>query len=155
MSSENNSSGLSNCSLIVAGSRSLDQPAVNHHLVESGRRAVARAIWAACPFDRTDVAEVVSGTARGPDRWGEAWAEPLDFVELKRMPADWDTHGKRAGPIRNEEMAQRGDALLAFYDGESAGTRNMIETARSEGLIVVVVDMSETSTRRVIVTGQR
>ncbi len=155
MSSKSNSSGLSNCSLIIAGSRSLDQPAVNDNLVDDGRCAVARAIYAVCPFDRSDVSEVVSGTARGPDRWGESWAESLDFVELKRMPADWDTHGKRAGMIRNAEMAQRGDALLAFYDGKSAGTRNMIETARSEGLVVVVVDMSEPSTRRVIITGER
>ena len=142
-------------SVIIAGSRSFDQPVINHHLVETGRRVVARALACLVPFDRTDVAEVVSGTARGPDRWGEAWADPLDFVELTRMPADWDTHGKAAGPKRNKRMAEHADTLVAFYDGESAGTANMISTAREHGLDVHVISMDEPAKRRVLVTGER
>ena len=54
-------------------------------------------------------------------------------------PADWDKHGKAAGPIRNAEMAEVADALIAFWDGQSRGTANMISLAKSKGLSVAVV----------------
>jgi hypothetical protein len=46
---------------------------------------------------------------------------------------------KYADPIRNEEMAEVSDALIAFWDGKSRGTRSMIEIARRKGLQVAVV----------------
>jgi len=54
-------------------------------------------------------------------------------------PADWNRHGRAAGPIRNEKMAEVSDALIAFLDGKSRGTRSMIEIARRKGLQVAVV----------------
>ena len=44
-----------------------------------------------------------------------------------------------AGPIKNEEMAEVSDALIAFWDGKSRGTKSMIEIARRKGLQVAVV----------------
>jgi len=85
---------------------------------------------------------VISGGAEGADKLGERWAieEELNF---KRFPADWSAHGKAAGPIRNKEMAEYSDALVAFWDGESAGTRNMISTAIKMGLLVKVIRYEE------------
>jgi len=111
---------------------------------------VARAIVGACSFERDDVDCVISGTARGPDTWGERWAGELSSVDLERYPADWDTHGRSAGVIRNKEMAREGTALLAFWDGESSGTSNMIDEARSRGLDVTVVRMDRKSVREVL-----
>ena len=54
-------------------------------------------------------------------------------------PADWNRLGRAAGPIRNEEMAEVSDALIAFWDGKSRGTKSMIEIARRKGLQVAVV----------------
>ena len=54
-------------------------------------------------------------------------------------PADWERHGRAAGPIRNEEMAEVSDALIAFWDGKSRGTKSMIEIAMRKGLQVAVV----------------
>ena len=54
-------------------------------------------------------------------------------------PADWERHGKAAGPIRNAEMADVSDALIAFWDGQSCGTKSMIELAKRKGLQVAVV----------------
>lgn len=76
-----------------------------------------------------DVGEVVSGTARGADHAGELWAEAND-VPVEEFPANWDEHGNAAGPIRNSEMAQYADQLIALWDGKSSGTRDMIEKAR-------------------------
>ena len=56
------------------------------------------------------------------------------------MPADWEKYGRSAGPKRNAQMAEIANALIAFWDGQSRGTKNMIETAKQKGLIVKVVN---------------
>ncbi len=78
--------------------------------------------------------EIVSGGARGPDTAGEMWAKRNGIPVTPFIPA-WERHGKKAGILRNEEMAryaaeQPGGTLIAFWDGESPGTKNMIENAR-------------------------
>lgn len=78
---------------------------------------------------------VISGTARGADRLGERYARERGY-QIRRFPADWDNDGNSAGPIRNAKMADNADALIAFWDGKSRGTRNMIETAEEKGLLV-------------------
>lgn len=81
---------------------------------------------------------IVSGTARGADQLGEEWARQAG-VRVTKFPADWKLLGRRAGHIRNRRMAENADMLVAFWDGKSAGTRNMIETAKELGLRVKVV----------------
>lgn len=81
---------------------------------------------------------VVSGTCRGVDQAGEAWAAAAG-VPVKQYPADWNRHGNAAGPIRNKIMAENADALIAFWDGESKGTRSMISLAKERKLFVHVV----------------
>jgi hypothetical protein len=58
---------------------------------------------------------------------------------------DWESFGKAAGPIRNEEMADNAEALLAIWDGSSRGTISMIELARKKGLRVFVYNVYEDS----------
>lgn len=82
------------------------------------------------------ITEVVSGKAKGADSLGELWA--TNSKPIKQFPANWKKHGKAAGPIRNTEMAEYADALVAFWDGKSRGTRHMIETAAKKGLYVKV-----------------
>lgn len=81
---------------------------------------------------------IVSGHASGADALGERYAQERGY-KLETYPADWQTHGKAAGPIRNEQMANISNALIAFWDGKSRGTKNMIETATKRGLQVAVV----------------
>lgn len=82
--------------------------------------------------------EVVSGTAKGADTLGEVYAD-LRGYDVTKFPADWDKYGKGAGYIRNKEMAEYADALIAFWDGKSRGTKNMIDLARGKGLKVRVI----------------
>lgn len=84
-----------------------------------------------------EITEVVSGGARGADALGEKWAD-LIGVPVRRFPADWDTYGRSAGMIRNREMAEYGEALIALWDGKSKGTAHMIRLARKVGLQVFV-----------------
>lgn len=84
------------------------------------------------------ISEVVSGTARGADQLGERYAEE-EGIPVKRFPADWAKYGKRAGYLRNEEMAAYAEQLIAFWDGESRGTKHMIDLAERYGLKVKVL----------------
>jgi glycerophosphoryl diester phosphodiesterase len=86
--------------------------------------------------------EIVSGAAKGVDYLGELFAKN-NGISIKRFPADWNKYGKRAGPLRNLEMAEYADALIAVWDGESKGTSNMIAQARQHGLIVFVYLVGE------------
>ena len=70
--------------------------------------------------------EIVSGKARGADSLGEVYA--LDHgITVAEFPADWDKFGKSAGHVRNQQMADYADILVAFWDGESKGTKSMIK----------------------------
>lgn len=80
---------------------------------------------------------VVCGKARGADTLGEKYANERGY-DVHYFPADWDRYGKAAGYIRNEEMAKNADALVAFWDGKSHGTKNMIALAKQYGLKVRV-----------------
>lgn len=89
-------------------------------------------------FNKEDEIEIVSGTAAGADKLGERFAEKYNFP-VKKFPANWDLHGKKAGPIRNEEMAKYATHCIVFWDGESRGTKNMIENAEKYNLIYKVI----------------
>lgn len=75
--------------------------------------------------NQTDVT-IISGTARGADKLGERYAKEKGF-DIIEKPADWENLGKRAGYVRNEEMAKIADAAVIFWDGESRGAKHMID----------------------------
>lgn len=72
-----------------------------------------------------EITEVVSGGARGIDWCGEQYAIAND-IPYKVFHADWKRFGVGAGPLRNVEMAEYADALIAIWDGKSKGTLDMI-----------------------------
>lgn len=94
--------------------------------------------------DDLDKIRVVSGTARGADQLGEQYAKVAGY-EVSRFVPDWDGLGKRAGYVRNAEMAKYAMAdgnygvLIAFWDGKSKGTKHMINLAEKNGLEVHIV----------------
>ena len=78
---------------------------------------------------------IVSGGAKGADECG------LWYANVRNLPTDifhpdWSKHGKSAGILRNVDMAENADMLVAFWDMESSGTKHMIETARAKNLKV-------------------
>jgi hypothetical protein len=91
------------------------------------------------PFDIT---EVVSGGARGVDTYGTDWALERN-IPIKLFRPDWDKFGKGAGFIRNTQMAEYADALVAVWDGQSKGTAHMIKTMEALGKPVYVYKTSE------------
>lgn len=86
--------------------------------------------------------EIVSGHARGVDQLGERFATEHGF-KVKQFVADWDKYGKSAGYIRNKQMANYADALIAFWDGKSPGTKMMIDLAKEKGLKTKTINYAE------------
>lgn len=84
--------------------------------------------------------QIISGGAFGADALGEKYAKDRN-LPLVVILADWNAFGRSAGPIRNRKMAEQADALVAFWDGRSKGTKNMIDTANKLGLQVRVVQV--------------
>jgi len=72
---------------------------------------------------------IVSGCASGADALGERYAKE-NGLRLEKYPAEWKKYGNRAGPRRNEQMAQVCDYVICFWDYKSNGTKSMIEYAR-------------------------
>jgi hypothetical protein len=83
------------------------------------------------------ITEVVSGMAPGVDTLAAQYATENN-LPLQQFWAEWEFYGRSAGPIRNRQMANYGEALIAIWDGESRGTKNMIEEATKKGLRVYV-----------------
>lgn len=104
--------------LIIAGSRTLElQPELISGLID---------------LLKLNPSEIVSGKAKGVDVSGERYAY-YELLPMKPFPADWETHGKAAGPIRNKQMADYADVLLLIWDGQSRGSANMKKTMAALG----------------------
>lgn len=121
--------------VIIAGSRDFNDYSL---LKDSATKII---------FSKTiqsSLIKIISGGARGADKLGEQFANEIG-LETVRFPADWNGLGKRAGYVRNAEMAKFAVAdgntgiLIAFWDGVSKGTKHMIDLAERYGLKVHIV----------------
>ncbi len=83
---------------------------------------------------------IVSGGARGVDQTAEIAAIRCG-LETLIFPADWETHGKKAGFLRNAQIVENCDILLAFWDGLSKGTANTIDIALNLKKKVYIYDI--------------
>lgn len=111
--------------LIIAGTRTFD----NYSLLKDKCDKF---------LEGFDEIEIVCGMAHGADILGKQYALEKRY-SIKEFPANWQKFGKSAGMKRNLEMANYSNALIAFHDGVSKGTLNMIELARKKKLLTEVV----------------
>lgn len=81
--------------------------------------------------------EFVLGGAKGADSLGAKFATDYGFKKKMFIP-DWKI-GKHAGIIRNHQMGDYANHLIAFWDGTSRGTQDMITYAINKGLSVKIV----------------
>ena len=115
--------------VIIAGTRDFD----NYELLKQKMDKIL-----AARVRNNEEIIIVSGTARGADKLGERYARERGYT-IKRFPANWDKNGKRAGYIRNEEMAKYADACVYFWDEVSRGTKHMIDLATRYKLALRVI----------------
>jgi hypothetical protein len=125
---------MDNFKVIIAGSRGFS----NYKLLREQCNKFLR------EKRKTNNIIVVSGHARGADTLGEKYAQDEGFA-LEIYPAQWKKLGKQAGYRRNEQMAEVADALIAFWDGSSKGTKHMIDIMREKNLLVRVVEYETTN----------
>lgn len=76
---------------------------------------------------------IIQGGARGADAIARDWAKRRG-VPCETFAADWRTHGRAAGPIRNQRMLDEGkpDYVVAFEGGR--GTDDMLARAERAGV---------------------
>lgn len=92
-----------------------------------------------------ELIEIISGGAKGADTLAIKFAKEYN-LNYKIMNADWNKYGKRAGIIRNAEMLTYAISnpndiaiLISFWNGNSKGTKHMIDISNDEGIIVKVI----------------
>lgn len=115
--------------VLVCGSRNWEDQRIVDWVLDG-------AVWADVNFT------LIEGGAKGADACAAAWARNQD-VSHQTFAADWKTHGKAAGPIRNQEMIDIGqpDVVVAFTDDleHSKGTKDCVRRAKKHGVPVYVV----------------
>ena len=83
---------------------------------------------------------IFNGKARGADSLGAQYARERNYT-IQEFPADWDLHGKKAGMLRNEEMAREAEALIVFIKNQSRGSLDMLRRAEKRGLKIRRFDL--------------
>lgn len=111
--------------VIIAGSRTITDYSIVKQAIEESK---------------FDITVVISGTANGVDKLGEQYARE-NHIKIKRFPADWNKFGKRAGWLRNIQMAEEADACIIIWTGFSKGSRMMLDIANEHGLKVFEKDL--------------
>lgn len=112
---------------IIAGTRTIEDKNVVYFAIEKSQFKIT---------------EVVSGKAKGVDSIGEKWAIDNN-IPIIEFPAHWTQFGKKAGPLRNQEMVEYADALIAVWNGASSGTKDVINRARKNGLKIFIYNILE------------
>lgn len=81
---------------------------------------------------------IIQGGAKGADYMAKRWAINSG-VTHEEFPADWDTHGRLAGMIRNKVMLKSGIHYLISFPG-GAGTANMRKICKAAGVSVITAE---------------
>lgn len=84
------------------------------------------------------IKKIISGGATGADQLAKEWAHKQEIAYEEYLP-DWNRYGKRAGPLRNEQIVNSANSLLAFWDGKSRGTKSSIDLANKKGIPVRII----------------
>lgn len=118
--------------LLVCGGRDFSDTASAYKVLDAMHRALG-------------IDTLIEGNARGADRIAGYWARRNGVTNLK-FPADWQTHGRVAGAIRNQQMLDEGKPthVLAFPGGR--GTADMVRRARDAGVQIITAESNRPTT---------
>ena len=129
--------------IIIAGGRDFDDyPLLRKESLRIVKEVVMKTTGNS--VIQKDLVTIVSGAAKGADTLGEQFSREFNLA-LRQFQANWDRYGRRAGYMRNTDMAKFvaesnvHGVLIAFWDGQSKGTKHMIDTARKMRIETYVV----------------
>ena len=125
----------------IVGSRSFTPIFGNISKQHSRTRYLINAAMKNLYEDQPVLSKIISGGADGADKYGEAYAA-WEGVETEILRPDWEKHGNSAGYLRNAVIVEKADIIVAYWDGESKGTKHTIELAikQRKPLIIIRID---------------
>lgn len=86
---------------------------------------------------KNNITLIISGGASGADSLGEKYADEFNIPKMIYYP-DWEKYGKMAGYLRNIDIVENADVVLAFWDGKSRGTLHSINLAKASKRTLIV-----------------
>jgi len=119
--------------LAIAGSRSCDD-----HFLVFEYLIIFSTAWEEETRPEEKIMEIVSGGAKGPDTFAEKYAI-INQIPTKIFLPDWNKYGKSAGFIRNKQIVDYSDMVLAFWDRKSKGTKSTIDLAIKQGKPIWII----------------
>ncbi len=138
--------------LLISGSRSIDDTEIFKRAVHE---FLVHQFAGEYPLPlNTIIDQMVSGNAKGVDSTAERFAKKQG-IDLAMFPANWEKHGKGAGPIRNKQMLEYGIMMANHMDVEvrllaipypeavGGGTNHMIQTCQNAGIEIFTYDASK------------
>lgn len=87
-----------------------------------------------------DIDLIISGGAKGADSLGERYAKERK-IKTKIFYPDWNKFGSKAGPLRNTQIIENSDVVIAFWNGISTGTLDSINKAKRMKKLLFVIDI--------------
>jgi len=131
--------------LIIAGSRDFNNYELLKKEVDEYFLSIVNDLFSDLPVGTTKAiyTKIVSGGARGADRLGERYARERSLA-IKQFIPNWGSEGKKAGRLRNEEMAEYSNYCICFWNG-SPGTASLIRLAKKYKLGLKVVNVDSTN----------
>ncbi len=82
--------------------------------------------------------EIISGGAGGADKNAERFSKEHNIPIIIIRP-DYNTYGKQAPLIRNEEIVKGADCIICFWDKESRGSRNALNHAKNHNKDTIII----------------
>ncbi len=86
-----------------------------------------------------NIIKIISGGAHGADKLGEKYAN-INKIPTLILKADWGKYKKAAGVIRNKDIVDSSDKVVAFWDGKSKGTLNSINLAKKQNKLIQIIE---------------
>ena len=85
-----------------------------------------------------NITSIISGGAKGADSLAEQYASQhnIDVVVIK---PDWKRYNRGAGLVRNKQIVDMADLVVAFWNGKSKGTLDVIEYSKKQDVKFVTI----------------
>ena len=90
----------------------------------------------------SDIEMIISGGAKGADSLGVRYAKEKGIKYIEYLP-EWNKYGNSAGFIRNNDIINNCDCVLAFWVGSSKGTKHAIDLAEKLGKDIKIIKKGE------------
>jgi hypothetical protein len=85
-----------------------------------------------------DIVYVSGGCKNSADELIKKYCKENNYELIEFLP-DYKQYGKAATHIRNSQIVEFSDALIAFFNGSSPGSKSTISKAKKKGLKVKIV----------------